>query len=356
MADHAKPVLTSTYSSFITELDTRFDDLAVGLDPATNIANGWDAAINFPSGSIRWNSATNRWQKWSGTLWGDLSSSFEINVNGTVGASAPASGAFTTVTASGNVTLSNNLAGGIPYLDGSKVLVTSDFLRWNGAAIETSGLQVSGQANFKGPYTAVGATSGTSTSTDFRLIRRNDSGFNQILRFRGESVDAFAYGSGLVIESLVLTSPVTYEMRYTISSDGSSQSWGIGSSQAMQLTSTGLTVNRGIVTRVNSQVTTTSPWAWNSNSFDQQQFTALANALTINADAGTPANGQQTIFRFTDNGTAQALTWTTGTSKSFRSLGTPLPTTTLASKTLYVGCIYNSTAERWDVIAVAQET
>ena len=113
--------------------------------------------------------------------------------------------------------------------------------------------------------------------------------------------------------------------------------------------------NKRITLRVNSQTTTTSPWTWNSDSYDQQQFTALANALTINADAGTPTDGQQTIFRFTDNGTARALTWATVTSKSFRSVGTPLPTTTIAGKTLYVGCIYNSTAARWDVIAAAQE-
>ncbi len=116
-----------------------------------------------------------------------------------------------------------------------------------------------------------------------------------------------------------------------------------------------LTVARGIVTRVNSQTTTTSPWAWNSDSYDQQEFTALANALTINADAGTPANGQKTIFRFTDNGVARALTWTTGSSKAFRAVGVLLPTTTIANKTLYVGCIFNSTANRWDVIAAAQE-
>lgn len=117
-----------------------------------------------------------------------------------------------------------------------------------------------------------------------------------------------------------------------------------------------LTATYGVVTRVNSQTTTASPWVWSSDNYDQQEFTALANALTINADAGSPSNGQQAIFRFADNGTARALTWTTGTSKSFRSVGTPLPTTTVASKTLYVGCVYNSTASRWDVIAVAQET
>jgi hypothetical protein len=113
--------------------------------------------------------------------------------------------------------------------------------------------------------------------------------------------------------------------------------------------------NKRITARVNSQTTTASPFAWSSDSYDEQCFTALANALTINADAGTPTDGQRTIFRFKDDGTAQALTWTTGTSKSFREIGVTLPTTTVISKTLYVGCIYNITDSRWDAVAVAQE-
>lgn len=113
--------------------------------------------------------------------------------------------------------------------------------------------------------------------------------------------------------------------------------------------------NKRITPRVNSTTTTTSPWAWNSDSYDQQGFTALANALTINADAGTPTDGQKTIFRIKDNGTIRALTWTTGTSKSFRAVGVSLPTTTVANKTVYVGCVYNSADTRWDAVAVSQE-
>jgi hypothetical protein len=113
--------------------------------------------------------------------------------------------------------------------------------------------------------------------------------------------------------------------------------------------------NKRITPRVNSTTTTTSPWAWNSDSYDQQGFTALANALTINADAGTPTDGQKTIFRIKDNGTVRNLTWTTGTSKSFRAVGVTLPTTTVANKTVYVGCVYNSADTRWDAVAVSQE-
>lgn len=120
-------------------------------------------------------------------------------------------------------------------------------------------------------------------------------------------------------------------------------------------TGTQTLTNKRVTPRMNSAASTTSPWAWNSDSYDEQAFTALANALTINADAGTPTDGQRTIFRFKDNGTPRALTWTTGSTNSFRAVGVTLPTTTVTSKTVYIGCIYNAADSRWDAIAVAQE-
>ena len=107
MADHSKPTTTSTYSNFVSELDGRLDDLALGLDPATT------SPTNVPTDAIRWNSASYKWQKWNGTAWNDLSSRFDININGTVGATTPASGAFTTLSASSTVSgagFSNYLA------------------------------------------------------------------------------------------------------------------------------------------------------------------------------------------------------------------------------------------------------
>jgi hypothetical protein len=119
--------------------------------------------------------------------------------------------------------------------------------------------------------------------------------------------------------------------------------------------STDTLTNKRVTPRINAQTTTTSPWAWNSDSFDQQSFSALANNLTINADAGTPTDGQRAIFRFKDDGTARTLTWTTGTAKSFRPIGLALPSITTSGKTLYVGCIYNNADSRWDAVAIAQE-
>jgi hypothetical protein len=111
----------------------------------------------------------------------------------------------------------------------------------------------------------------------------------------------------------------------------------------------------GIVARTNTLTSTTSPWAWSSALYDQQSITALANALTISADSGSPVDGQKTIFRIKDTGTARTLTWTISGAKSFRAIGAILPTTTISTATVYIGCIYNGTDAFWDVVAVSQQ-
>jgi hypothetical protein len=72
--------------------------------------------------------------------------------------------------------------------------------------------------------------------------------------------------------------------------------------------------------------------SWNSDTFDQYQLTAMAAGVTVSADSGTPSNGQKMIFRFKDNGTARSISLTTGTSKSFRAIGTTLPSISFGKK------------------------
>lgn len=91
----------------------------------------------------------------------------------------------------------------------------------------------------------------------------------------------------------------------------------------------------------------------NISLYDQYVVTALANALSFPASTtGTPLNGNKMIIRIKDNGTARALSWTTAGAGSYRAVGVTLPTTTVISKVLYVGCIYNSNESFWDVVAV----
>jgi hypothetical protein len=82
---------------------------------------------------------------------------------------------------------------------------------------------------------------------------------------------------------------------------------------------------------------------------DQYQLTAVANATEFTV-TGTPTAGQKLIIRVKDAGVAKALTFT-----GFTAIGVTIPTTTVVSKTTYVGAIYNATASTWDVVAVVTE-
>jgi len=111
-----------------------------------------------------------------------------------------------------------------------------------------------------------------------------------------------------------------------------------------------------LIAVTSTTTTVSSPLAWNSGSYQQYSLTALANSLTINADSGSPLDGQRMIFRINDNGTARALTWVTSGSGAFRAVGASLPTTTTANKATYVGCIYNASSSTWDVVAVGTQS
>jgi hypothetical protein len=100
-----------------------------------------------------------------------------------------------------------------------------------------------------------------------------------------------------------------------------------------------------------STVASTATLTVNSSTTDQAIITGQAAALTIAAPTGSPVNGRKIIIRIKDNGTARAITW----NAIWRAMGVTLPTTTVISKTLYIGAIYNSTDTKWDVVAINQE-
>ena len=85
--------------------------------------------------------------------------------------------------------------------------------------------------------------------------------------------------------------------------------------------------------------------------YDMYMYTALAENLTINAPVGTPVNGNKLLFSIKDDGTSRTLTW----NAAFAPVGVTLPTATTVGKWTYMGCIYNASATRWDVIAVTTE-
>jgi len=88
----------------------------------------------------------------------------------------------------------------------------------------------------------------------------------------------------------------------------------------------------------------------------QYEVTALAvsGTVTFNAPVGIPVDAQKLIIRIKDAGVAQTLSWITSAG-GYRIIGTTLPTATVANKTTYVGCIYNSADSFWDVVAVTTQ-
>ena len=88
--------------------------------------------------------------------------------------------------------------------------------------------------------------------------------------------------------------------------------------------------------------------------YGQYEVTAQAVSGTLAIPSGSPVDGQKLVIRIKDNGSAQALTWTTSAG-GFRAVGVNLPTSTVPGKVLYVGCIYNSQDSFWDMVVVAQQ-
>ena len=106
--------------------------------------------------------------------------------------------------------------------------------------------------------------------------------------------------------------------------------------------------------RIDPRVTSTTSSATptpNVANEDVYILTALAVNATFGSPAGTPVQSTKLLIRVKDNATPRTLAW----NAIYRAVGVTLPTTTTANKTLYVGCVYNSTDTKWDVIAVTQE-
>lgn len=106
--------------------------------------------------------------------------------------------------------------------------------------------------------------------------------------------------------------------------------------------------------RINPRTSSTASTATltpDISAFDQYNLTAQAAGLTVEAPTGTPVDGNKLIIRILDNGTPQTINW----NGTYTAIGMTLPTTTTANKMIYVGCVYNSTNTRWDVIALTTQ-
>jgi hypothetical protein len=80
-------------------------------------------------------------------------------------------------------------------------------------------------------------------------------------------------------------------------------------------------------------------------------ITAQAAGLTLANPTGTFVQGQSMVIRIKDNGTARSIAY----GVDYRAIGVTLPTTTVINKTTYLGCIYNTTDNKLDIVGVCTE-
>ena len=116
------------------------------------------------------------------------------------------------------------------------------------------------------------------------------------------------------------------------------------------ISSTNTLTNKRITKRIQSvasSATVTHDW----DLYDNTYVTAQAAALNLANPTGTATDGQSVVIRVKDNATARAITYGT----QFRAIGVTLPTTTVISKTVYLGGFWNAADTKIDVNAVAQE-
>lgn len=286
--------------------------------------------------------------------------------------------------------LSGGAANRIPYNTAAATTAFIDapvfsnrFLEWTGSAFAWSSISFTGVTSFSAGTTgftpntgltgnitlagtlniANGGTGQTTANAALNALLPNQTGqTNKYLLTDGTNtswglpVTSFSTGStGLVAGA---TGTVTLSGVLSANNGGTGKtdiSYPSGAYTAVGTTVAQVLTNKRITKRVSSSTTVTSPLTWDSDNYDQFVITAQATNLTINADSGTPTDGQTIVFRIKDNGVARTLTWTTGTNRSFRAIGLALPSTTVANKILYVGAIFNAADLRWDVVSTAQE-
>ena len=99
------------------------------------------------------------------------------------------------------------------------------------------------------------------------------------------------------------------------------------------------------------QSVTSSATVTPTSTNDLVKITAQAVGLTLANPTGTFDEGKDLIIRIKDNGTARSIAY----GAKYRAIGVTLPTTTVLSKTTYLGIIYNSTDDTFDVIGVTTQ-
>jgi hypothetical protein len=187
--------------------------------------------------------------------------------------------------------------------------------------------------------------SASTNDTDIVTVKKFWLG---ILRFLTLYKDVAGGIVGLTGQEINFKNPIGTVTSYFANANSSSRTYTFQDRSGTIADNTDLALKANINARVFSEASNATP-VIDIDLYDQYNITALAAGSTIGAPTGTAADGRKIIFRIKDNGTARSLAF----NAAFRfSSDLAAPTTTVISKTFYLGFIYNAVDSKWDCIAM----
>jgi len=174
MADHSKPLTSSTYANFVTELDSRIDDVTAALDPA------YTSPTNLVTNAVRFSSAAAKWQRWTGSAWVDLAASNNYSIDITGSATSVTNGVVTTgsyanpawITSLAGTKVTGDIAGNAGTATALATARTINGTSFNGTAAITVNTNTNLTFNNTGSGAASGATfnGGTATTVSYNTV------------------------------------------------------------------------------------------------------------------------------------------------------------------------------------------
>jgi len=219
--------------------------------------------------------------------------------NGTVGAGTPNTGAFTTLTTSSTVTINGGTANQVQYLNGSKALVGSSNMTFDGTTLTAAG--------FSGPLNGtVGAgtpsTGSFTTLTTSSTVTINGGTANQVQYLNASKVMVGSSnmtfdGTRLTVADLADTSLTSTRVVFAgvggVLSDAAGLTWDGTNLTATQLRSSGLTSGRVTFAGASGLLSDSSNLTWNGTTL------GVTGAITVSANSSFTSTGALLISKGT---------------------------------------------------------
>jgi hypothetical protein len=224
---------------------------------------------------------------------------FSGPLDGTVGAGTPNSGSFTTLTTSSTVTINGGTANQVQYLNGSKALVGSSNMTFDGTTLTAAG--------FSGPLNGtVGAgtpnTGSFTTLTTSSTVTINGGSANQVQYLNASKVlvgssNMTFDGTRLTVSDFADTSLTSTRVVFAGTggalSDAAGLTWDGTNLTATQLRGSNLTSGRVTFAGASGLLSDSANLTWNGTTL------GITGALTASADSSFTSTGALLISKGT---------------------------------------------------------